>query len=120
MMRETRRASGLFLALLALVAQLTLTAAVPVSTLSLADVTVLCKHSGNPDTPPAPAHQTPDCLLCFVCHGAPGPVGLLADAPITPMPTTSRVARAVVLPPATAPPLRFATAARPRGPPVLV
>ena len=121
MMREIRQAAGLFLALLALAAQLTLASAVPVSVLSLADVTVLCQHSGNPDAPPAPAHQTPDCLLCFVCHGASGPAGLLTDAPMPPKPTAkSRIARAVMLPPATAPPFRLTSSARPRAPPILV
>ena len=115
---EIRQATGLFLTLLALVAQLTLAATVPASSVSLADVTMLCQHGGNPDAPPAPAHQMPDCLLCVVCHGASGPVGLLVTSPTLPAPTTSLIARAVVLPPATAPPLRFATAARPRGPPI--
>jgi hypothetical protein len=120
MQRETRQASGLFLALLALVAQLTLSAAVPATMLSLADMTVLCQHNGNPDAPPAPLHQMPDCQLCFFCHGMTGPVGLLAAAPMLPTPTTMPIGRAAVLPPATAPPLRFVTAARPRGPPIPV
>jgi hypothetical protein len=120
MMRHARQASGLFLALLALVAQLTMAAAVPASAVSLADVAVLCQHDGNPTAPPAPAHQSPDCLLCFFCHSAPGSLGLLAAPPILPAPMTSKIARAVVLPPATAPPLRVVLAARPRGPPILV
>ena len=120
MMRDARQASGLFLALLALVAQLTMAAAVPASALSLADVAVLCQHDGNPSGPPVPAHQAPDCLLCFFCHSASGPLGLLAAPPILPTPTTTKVARSVVLPPATAPPLRVVLAARPRGPPILV
>jgi hypothetical protein len=120
MMRDARQASGLFLALLALVAQLTLAAAVPVSTVSLADVTVLCHHDGDPGAPPAPAHQSPDCLLCFFCHNATGSVGMVATPPLLPAPVIVRVARQVVLPPATAPPVRVARAARPRGPPILV
>ena len=39
MMRDVHRAFGLFLALLAITAQLTLVAAVPVSTMLLADAT---------------------------------------------------------------------------------
>jgi hypothetical protein len=119
MMRDARQASGLFLALLALVAQLTMAAAVPASAVSLASVAVLCQHDGSSNAPPAPAHQSPDCLLCFFCHSAMGPVGLLAAAPLLPTPTTSRIVRSVVLPPATAPPVRVALAARPRGPPIL-
>jgi hypothetical protein len=119
MMRDARQASGLFLALLALVAQLTLAAAVPATTVSLAAMTSLCQHDGNPDAPPAPAHQAPDCLLCFFCHAAAAPIGLLTSAPLLPAPTTTRIVSAVVLPPATAPPLRIFTVARPRGPPIL-
>jgi len=120
MQREVRQASGLFLALLALVVQLTLAAAVPATTIALADVTTLCHHDGNPSAPKAPVHQIPDCQLCIVCHGATGPTGLLTAAPMLPLPMTILIARAVVLPPATAPPLRFVTAARPRGPPIPV
>jgi hypothetical protein len=120
MQREIRQASGWFLALLALVVQLTLAAAVPSTAVTLADVTTLCHHDGNPSAPGAPAHQAPDCQLCIVCHGATGPAGLLTAAPMLPEPTTILIARAVVLPPATAPPPRFVTAARPRGPPIPV
>jgi hypothetical protein len=120
MMRDARQASGLFLALLALVAQLTMAAAVPASSVSLADVAVLCQHDGNSTTPPVPMHHSPDCLLCFFCHGAPGSLGLLAVPPVLPKPIMAKVARSVVLPPATAPPIRLVLAARPRGPPILV
>ena len=120
MMRDARQASGLFLALLALMAQLTMASAVPPSSVSLADVAVLCQHDGNPAAPPVPAHQSPDCLLCFFCHSAPGSLGLLTAPPIVLKPMTSMVARSVVLPPATAPPLRVFLAARPRGPPIPV
>jgi hypothetical protein len=120
MQREVRQVSGWFLALLALVVQLTLAAAVPATTVALADITTLCHHDGNPSAPKAPAHQIPDCQLCIVCHAATGPAGLLTAAPMLPLPMTIPIARAVVLPPATAPPLRFVTAARPRGPPIPV
>jgi hypothetical protein len=120
MKREIRQASGLFLALLALVAQLTLAAAVPATTISLADVTTLCQHHGNPGTPPAPFHQMPDCQLCLVCHSMSGPPGLLTATPALPQPMSIRIARAAILPPATAPPLHFVTAAQPRGPPIPV
>jgi hypothetical protein len=121
MKRKIRQASGLVFALLALVAQLTLAAAVPATTLSMADVTRLCRHDGNPVAPSAPARPMPDCQLCVVCHGASGPFGMLtAAAPGLPQPTTIAIARAPILPPATAPPLRFVTAARPRGPPIPV
>jgi hypothetical protein len=120
MKREIRQASGLFLALLALVVQLTLATAVPASAVSLADVTTLCQHDGNPRAPVAPAHQMPDCQLCLVCHMAAGPFGLLIVPPALPPPVTIRVARAAILPPATAPPPRVVSAPRPRGPPIPV
>jgi hypothetical protein len=115
-----RQAFGLFLALLAVVAQLTMATAVPASTVSLADVTVLCQHDGGTPTPKAPAHSSPDCLVCFFCHGVAGPLGLLAAPPMLPAPSAITIARAAILPPATAPPLRIVLAARPRGPPIPV
>jgi hypothetical protein len=121
MMRDVRQIFGRFLALLAIMAQLTLAAAVPASTISLADVTVICQHDGDAGPPPAhqtPAHPTLDCLLCVFCHGIGGPVGLVAAPPMPPMPAIAWIARAVVLPPSTAPPSRIGLAARPRGPPI--
>jgi hypothetical protein len=86
----------------------------------LADVTVMCQHTGDSDTPRAPAHPSQDCLLCFFCHSAMGPAGLVATPPLLPVPSTTPIARDVVLPPATAPPLRLVLNARPRGPPSFV
>jgi hypothetical protein len=120
MIREVRQVSGLFLALLAILAQLTLTAAVPASVVSLADVTVLCQHDGNPNAPPAPAQQSPDCLVCFFCHNVGGAAVLVAAPPMLPGPTTTRPTRANFLPPAAAPPPYIILAAHPRGPPILV
>lgn len=120
MKREMQKASGLFLALLALVVQLAAAAAVPLSMVSLANMTVLCRHGSNPGGPVAPVHQMPNCQLCFICHGTTGPAGLLTAAPLLPRPIVVRMASAVILPPVTTPPARFATAAQPRGPPTLV
>jgi hypothetical protein len=119
MMWDIRRGSGLFLTLLAIVAQLTLAVALPASSVSLADVTVICQHEGNNDAPVAPAHPPRDCLLCFFCHNAPGSSGLIVAPPLPPVPALMSVALAVVLPPATAPPHRVVLAAHPRGPPLL-
>jgi hypothetical protein len=118
MTRDIRQAFGLCLALVALVGQLTLAAIVPVSSLSLSDVTEFCHHDGDPGAPAAPAHQSPDCLVCFFCHNATGSVGPIADAPLLPAPTAEPVVRAAILPPATAPPLRIVLSANPRGPPI--
>jgi hypothetical protein len=117
MMRDIRLACGLFLALLAIGAQLTVATAMPASASSLASATVLCQHSGDTDAPRVPTHPSQDCLLCFFCHGALGPAGVLATPPLLPVPSTTVMARAVVLPPSTAPPLRVVLNARPRGPP---
>jgi hypothetical protein len=100
-------------------AQLTLAAAVPASSVSVADVTVICQHEGNSDAPVAPAHQSQDCLLCFSCHNVSGSSGLIVAPPLLPVPASMPVLPAVVLPPATAPPLRVVLAAHPRGPPIL-
>lgn len=120
MRQVIRQASGLFLALLALGVQLTLVAAVPVTTVLLADATTLCRHHGDHGGPAAPTHRGPDCQLCLVCHGALGPPGLLSATPVLPRPTTVHLVRAAVQPPPTVPPLRFVTASGPRGPPVPV
>ncbi len=119
-MRDARQDSGLFLALLALLAQLTMAATMPVAAVSLANVAVLCHHGGNSDGPAQPVHQSPDCLLCFFCHTATSPAGLIAAVPPLPQPRSVLIARVMLLPPATAPPPSIVLAARPRGPPVQV
>jgi len=91
MRRELRQASGLFFALLALMAQLAVAAAVPATAISLADATTLCRHDGNAGAPPALPQPT---TICFV-----NAAGLRSAA---------------------APPPRFDTAARPRAPPIPV
>jgi hypothetical protein len=117
MMRDIRQAAGLFFALLAIVAQLTLAATVPASAVTLADVTVLCQHDNTPSAPVAPPHHTPDCLVCFFCHAVPGPVALIATPPILPVPITVRTARMAILPPPTAPPSPQHPPSQPRAPP---
>ena len=120
MTRDIRHTVGVVLALLAVMAQLTTAAAVPPSTLSLADATVLCQHDGDTRAPAAPTHPPADCLLCFICHSALSPVGMVTAAPVVPPPSVVWIERSVVLPPATAPPPRISLAARPRGPPIPV
>jgi hypothetical protein len=116
---DGRKASGLFLALLAIMAQLTLAVVVPASVVSLENATVLCQHDTTAPTPHAPPHQLPDCSLCFLCHSASAPAGLTTGPPMLPAPRSLLVARAAVPPPATAPPPRFVNAANPpRGPPI--
>jgi hypothetical protein len=120
MTRELRKGSGLFLALLALLAQLTVSHAVPPSKVSLANVTVLCHHGSHSDGPPAPVRPMRDCQICLICHGAAGPTGLLTAAPSLPRPGAGQIAHAMTLPQQAAPPVGVVTAAQPRGPPILV
>jgi hypothetical protein len=120
MKRGIRQAFGPFLALLALVARLTLAAAAPATTISLTDATTLCQHDGSRGTPREPAHQMPACQLCLVCHGSSSPSGLLSATPVLPRLMTIRVACTVILPPAAALPPCLVTAAQPRGPPAVV
>jgi hypothetical protein len=117
MRRGSHQAFGLFFALLALMAQLTLATAVPATTVSLADVTVLCQHDTSPDAPAKPPHQAPDCLDCFFCFNSGALAGLVATPPPLPAPASVFVARAAVPPSVRAPPFRIVLSARPRGPP---
>ena len=116
MMQDVRQAAGLFLALLAIVAQLTLSVGARAPSVSLADATILCHHDGEAKAPVSPAHHSPDCQVCFFCHAAVAVV----SPPLLPAPITMLIARAAVPPPATAPPPRMVLAARPRGPPIPV
>ena len=120
MRRDLRQASGLFFALLALVAQLAVAAAVPATAISLADATTLCRHDGNSGAPPAPIHQTPACRVCPLCHGASVSFDLVTAPPAVPQPTTIRFMNATVMRSTGALPPRFDTAARPRAPPIPV
>jgi len=120
MVRDIRQASGLFFALLAILAQVTLASAVPATAMALADTTMLCHHDGDRNPPSAPAHPSPDCLFCFVCNGAAGSPGLLATPAVPPPPRSAPFARIAVAASAAQPPPRIVLAARPRGPPILV
>jgi hypothetical protein len=120
MNRELRKGSGLFLALLAFVAQLTISYGVPPSMVSLANMTALCHHGSHSDGPPAPVRPMPGCQHCFSCHSAAGPAGLVTAAPMLSRSGLVQIARSVSMPPAAAPPMRYVTDARPRGPPILI
>ena len=120
MKRALLQAFGLFLALLALVAPLTLTAAAPAAArsfttvVSLAEVTTLCRHGGIPG---APSHRFPACRFCLIGHAAPGSTGLVTASPVLPEPSTIHLARVMMLRPTIVSPPRLVTAALPRGPP---
>ena len=116
--------SGLFLALLALVAQMAFGAAVPgpEMTLVLNGAGVIC-HAGAPSgsTPPPHHHHMPDCQFCPLCMSlATQGVVLPSAVAHPPPPQLADFRRPGLPPPATAPPLKALLAAQPRGPPVLV
>lgn len=122
MSRELRQAFGLFLALLAVLAQVTMAAAMPrLLPGQIADTAVIChQDNGASPAPQAPPHHAPDCLLCVFCHHLGAPAALAAAPPVLPAPRIRVIAPAAVPPPSTAPPVPIVLAARPRAPPVPV
>ena len=117
-------ASGLFLALLALVAQLAFGAVVPRPEVALAldEVGVICHAAAPSDgpTPPAHHHHMPDCSFCPLCMSLATPgVVLPGAAPRVPSPQIAAFRRPGLPPPATAPPVTPLLSAQPRGPPTL-
>jgi len=117
-------ASGLFLALLALVAQLAFGAVVPRPEVALVldNAGVICHAAAPDDTlPPAHHHHMPDCQFCPLCMSlATQGVVLPSAVAHPPPPQLADFRRPGLPPPATAPPLKALLAAQPRGPPVLV
>lgn len=117
-------ASGLFLALLALVAQLALGAVVPRPAIALVldGGGVICHALAPTDGTPSPAHhhRTPDCQFCPLCASLATPGIVLPGAgPHPPSPQIVAFRRPGLPPPATAPPVRALLFAQPRGPPAL-
>jgi hypothetical protein len=137
-------ASGLFLALLALVAQLAFGAVVPRPEVALvlndlgtichapapSDVATATERATPPDgttpsdgtRPPVQHHHgAPDCLFCPLCMSLATPGIVLPGAvPGLPPPQVAAFRRPGLPPPATAPPVPALLSAQPRGPPVLV
>lgn len=117
-------ASGLFLALLALVAQLAFGAVVPRPevALVLGEAGVICHAPAPSDgtTPPAHRHHMPDCQFCPLCMSlaTPGVVLPSAGAKLPP-PQVVAFHRPGLPPPAIEPPVAALLAAQPRGPPTL-
>jgi hypothetical protein len=111
--------SGLFFALLALVAQLVSGAAMPrMEALAvIAGATTICHAHETSDEAPASPHSPSDCLFCPLCVSLSAPALATMALPQLPRPLMVVVARAAILPPSTAPPITVVLAARPRGPP---
>ena len=112
---------GLFLALLALIAQLGFSLGAPQSAAAeaLIQAATICHGDTGADSGqlPAPAHHS-DCVLCPLCVSATGTVALLAPTdPALPARKTLVIARAAITPPTTAPPASPRFAAQPRAPP---
>ncbi len=120
-------ASGLFFALLALVAQLAAGATVLNMTIfgmadlaAIADATTICHAHETSDQAPATPHNPADCPICPLCVSLSAAAFAIMADPVLPTPRLVIVAPAVILPPATAPPATLVLAARPRGPPALL
>jgi hypothetical protein len=117
-------ASGLFLALLALVAQLAFGAVVPRPEVALVldHAGDICHAPGPRDgtTPPAHHHHMPDCQFCPLCMSLATPGMVLPDAaPHPPRPQIAAFRRLGLPPPAIVPPVDALYTAQARGPPVL-
>jgi hypothetical protein len=119
MIRGARQPFGLVFAMLALAVQLAFGGSVPRTAPVLPDIAAIC-HAGDdiPSTPSEPAHQSPDCVFCFLCSPSGAPTSSLAAQPVFPAPRLVLIGPASVLPPATAPPVPILQAAQPRGPPI--
>ncbi len=117
-------ASGLFLTLLALVAQLAFGSVVPrpEMALLLGEAGVICHAPTPPDgtTPPAHHSPMPDCQFCPLCVSLTTPGIVLPGAvPSLPAPQVAVFRRPGLPPPAIAPPVAALLSAQPRGPPAL-
>jgi hypothetical protein len=116
-------ASGLFLALLALVVQLAFGAVVPRPEIAyvMDDAGVICHAPAPSDGSLPPAHHhTPDCQFCPLCMSLATPGIVLPGGPAgAPAPRSVAYHRPGLPPPATAPPAQPLRIAQPRGPPVL-
>ena len=123
MRRSGPHPSGLFCALLALVAQLAFGAAVPDMELPLAlnQAALIC-HARSPDqgkTPPAQHHHLPLSRFCPLCSTLSTPTPLAAPAgPLLPTPVATLHHRPGLPPPPTAPPSNPFRLAQSRAPPV--
>jgi len=124
MRRSGPRPSGLFFALLALIAQLAFGAAVPDMELPLAlnRAAVIC-HAGSADqgkTPPAQHHHVPLSLFCPLVSTLAVPAPLLPPGgPWLPAPIATLFHRPGLPPPSAAPPSIPFRLAQSRAPPVL-
>ena len=117
-------ASGLFLALLALVAQLAFGAVVPRPEIALVldGGGVICHAPAPSDgtAPPGHHHRMPDCPFCPLCMSLATPGIVLPGAIPGPLPPqVVAFHRPGLPPPATAPPAVPLLSAQPRGPPAL-
>ncbi|HTB42302.1 MAG TPA: hypothetical protein VK741_01655 [Acetobacteraceae bacterium] len=117
-------ASGLFLTLLALVAQLAFGSVVPRPEMALlpGELGVICHASAPSDGTAPPAHHSPvpDCQFCPLCMSLATPGMVLPGVTQSvPAPQVAAFRQPGLPPPAIAPPVAALLSAQPRGPPVL-
>ncbi len=121
MMSRRFALTGLLAVLLALAAQLGLSASVPVTAVAMrSGGIVLCQTGTTHD--PAPGHtpnkQPMTCLSCPFCGVSSLAVVLPADAPSTAQLTEWIVVRGAAVPPSRGPPTLAETPQHPRAPPM--
>jgi hypothetical protein len=124
MKRSGSHLSGLFFALLALVAQLAFGAAAPDTepALALHEAALICHapSAAHGKTSPARHHHVPVSVFCPLWTALTAPTPLLTAAgPLLPAPGQTLFRRPGLPPPATAPPSIPFRLAQPRAPPVL-
>jgi hypothetical protein len=124
MRRSGSHLSGLFFALLALVAQLAFDAAAPDIELPLAlhEAALICHAPSGAQgkTPPAQHHHVPVSVFCPLWTALTAPAPLLTSAgPLLPAPSQTLFRRPGLPPLSAAPPSVAFRLAQPRAPPVL-
>ncbi len=119
-----RRLPGFLVALLALISQLALGAAVlpdhaPADGVAALAAAMVDCAPGAPAAPPPTHHQQDGSALCPLSVALALPSVILTPAPILPAPLPMMAMRTASRPQARAPPNRVLIAAFPRGPPAL-
>jgi hypothetical protein len=124
--KQSEKFLGLLLAVMALMGQLAVGAAVPLQDeaaerLNTFEAALILCHSGTGSTPSqqAPLHHHFDCALCPLCQVLAHYSVVLTSAPFLPEPPAGMTLRTRGVAAARAPPAPAVASAYPRGPPSL-